>query len=87
MRKAKDAIHYYRQVSVPSEAVVYASNLLTKVKINRVEPFSIYFPRCVDFCFTLMYSYCPKIKKENNFLDEMGHLYFLLDEMGLDKMG
>ena len=51
-RKAKDAIHYYRQVSVPRKAVLYASKPLTKVKINRVEPFSISFPRHVDFCFT-----------------------------------
>ena len=28
-----------------------------------------------------MYSHCPK-----NFLDEMGHLHVLLDQMGLDKM-
>ena len=50
--KAKDAIHYYQQVSVPRKAVLYASKPLTKVNINRVEPFSISFPRCVDFCFT-----------------------------------
>ena len=51
-RKAKDAIRYYRQVSVPHKAVLYASKPLTMVKINRVELFSISFPRWVDFCFT-----------------------------------
>ena len=30
---------------------------------------------------TLMFSHCPK-----NFLDKVGHLHFLLDEMGLDEM-
>ena len=33
---------------------------------------------------TLMFSHCPK--KNLFFLDEVGHLHFLLDEMGLDKM-
>ena len=33
---------------------------------------------------TLMSSHCPK--KNLFFLDEVGHLHFLLDEMGLDKM-
>ena len=34
------------------KVVLYASKPHTKVKINRVEPFSISFPRSVDFCFT-----------------------------------
>ena len=29
---------------------------------------------------TLMYSHCPK-----NIYNKLGHLHFLLDEMGLDK--
>ena len=32
-------------------------------------------------------SHPHKCKKKHIFLDEMGHLHFLLDEMGLDEMG
>ena len=44
--------HTLLSTSVTRKAVLYASEPLTKVKNNRVERFSISFPRCVYFCFT-----------------------------------
>ena len=60
------------------EASDYTLSELVKVFSNWVSFSGLDINHCDAFSLT-------KKKKKN--LDEMGHLHFLLDEMGLDKMG